>query len=173
MELTRSERLDCYLVSYGANQAKKVAPPKAVKKAAAPKPRKSAGAASSVELELLEAAERDVVEAREAASEYKAAWQQAEVGLKTMQTENRQLFAELETLKSGKSGSIQDPAPHSQEQSEETNANETEAARRSPLLKRTMEAGEAVMANVGTLKLYEILLGLVFISVILSWNPYV
>ena len=125
------------------------------------------------ELELLEAAQRDVVEAREAASEYKAAWQQAEVGLKTMQTENRQLFAELETLKSGKSGSIQDPAPHSQEQSEETNANETEAARRSPLLKRTMEAGEAVMANVGTLKLYEILLGLVFISVILSWNPYV
>ena len=51
MELTRSERLDCYLVSYGANQAKKIAPPKAspaAKKAAAPKPRKSAGAASSV-----------------------------------------------------------------------------------------------------------------------------
>ena len=30
----------------------------------------------------------------------------------------------------------------------------------------------AVMANIGTLKLYEILLGLVFISVIISWNPY-
>ena len=49
MKLTSSERLHRYLVSYGANQAKKVASPKAspaVKKAAAPKPRKSAGAAS-------------------------------------------------------------------------------------------------------------------------------
>merc|ERR1712123_107470 len=35
-----------------------------------------------------------------------------------------------------------------------------------------MAASEAVMANVGSLKLYEILLGLLFISIIISWNPY-
>lgn len=120
------------------------------------------------ELELLEAAQRDVVEARDAASQYKA-------GLEHLQSENSQLLAELESLRTAKSV-IHEPV---MTQSPETVSNETkedvidEAARRSPLLKRTMAAGEAVMANVGTLKLYEILLGLVFISVIISWNPYV
>ena len=122
------------------------------------------------ELELLEAAQRDVVEARDAASQYKA-------GLEHLQSENNQLLAELESLRTAKSV-IHEPV---MTKSPETvsNSNETkedvidEAARRSPLLKRTMAAGEAVMANVGTLKLYEILLGLVFISVIISWNPYV
>jgi hypothetical protein len=32
--------------------------------------------------------------------------------------------------------------------------------------------GEALMGRVGSLKLYEILIGLLFISVIISWNPY-
>ena len=120
------------------------------------------------ELELLEAAQRDVVEARDAASQYKA-------GIEHLQSENSQLLAELESLRTAKSV-IHEPV---MTQSPETVSNETkedvidEAARRSPLLKRTMAAGEAVMANVGTLKLYEILLGLVFISVIISWNPYV
>ena len=120
------------------------------------------------ELELLEAAQRDVVEARDAASQYKA-------GLENLKAENSELLAEIATLKTVKSV-IHEPA---MTQSPETVSVETkedvieEAARSSPLLKRTMAAGEAVMANVGTLKLYEILLGLVFISVIISWNPYV
>ena len=124
------------------------------------------------ELELLEAAQRDVVEAREAASQYKASLEQ-------MQTENSQLLAEIAALKTVKNTTvIHEPVMMTQSPAE-TVSNETaedvsqEAARRSPLLKRTMAAGEAVMANVGSLKLYEILLGLVFISVILSWNPYV
>ena len=33
-------------------------------------------------------------------------------------------------------------------------------------------AGEALMGRVGSLRLYEILIGLLFISVIISWNPY-
>jgi hypothetical protein len=33
-------------------------------------------------------------------------------------------------------------------------------------------AGEALLGRVGSLQLYEILIGLLFISVILSWNPY-
>lgn len=120
------------------------------------------------ELELLEAAQRDVVEARDAASQYKA-------GLEHLKAENSELLAEIATLKTVKSV-IHEPV---MTQSPETVSVETkedvieEAARSSPLLKRTMAAGEAVMANVGTLKLYEILLGLVFISVIISWNPYV
>ena len=31
---------------------------------------------------------------------------------------------------------------------------------------------DTMMFEMGSLKLYEILLGMVFISVILSWNPY-
>ena len=121
------------------------------------------------ELELLEAAQRDVVEARDAASQFRASLEQIRV-------ENSQLLAEIETLRSVKNTVIHEPV---MTQSAAGTNNETqedvtqEAARRSPLLKRTMAAGEAVMANVGTLKLYEILLGLVFISVIISWNPYV
>ena len=121
------------------------------------------------ELELLEAAQRDVVEARDTASQFRASLEQ-------IRAENSQLLAEIETLRSVKNTVIHEPAMT--QSAAETN-NETpedvtqEAARRSPLLKRTMAAGEAVMANVGTLKLYEILLGLVFISVIISWNPYV
>ena len=120
------------------------------------------------ELELLEAAQRDVVEARDAAPHYKA-------GLEQLKAENSELLAEIETLKTVKTVT-HEPV---MSQSPETVSDQTkedvieEAARSSPLLKRTMAAGEAVMANVGTLKLYEILLGLVFISVIISWNPYV
>ena len=120
------------------------------------------------ELELLEAAQRDVVEARDAASHYKA-------GLEQLKAENSELLAEIATLKTVKTVT-HEPV---MSQSPETVSDQTkedvieEAARSSPLLKRTMAAGEAVMANVGTLKLYEILLGLVFISVIISWNPYV
>jgi hypothetical protein len=33
-------------------------------------------------------------------------------------------------------------------------------------------AAEALMGRVGSLRLYEILIGLLFISVIISWNPY-
>ena len=121
------------------------------------------------ELELLEAAQRDVVEARDAASQFRASLEQ-------IRAENCHLLAEIETMRHVKNTAIHEPV---MTQSPETVSNETkedvidEAARRSPLLKRTMAAGEAVMANVGTLKLYEILLGLVFISVIISWNPYV
>ena len=122
------------------------------------------------ELELLEAAQRDVVEARDAASQFRASLEQ-------IRAENSQLQAEIETLRNVKNTAVihepmmtQSPAETSNETQEDVTQ---EAARRSPLLKRTMAAGEAVMANVGTLKLYEILLALVFISVIISWNPYV
>ena len=123
------------------------------------------------ELELLEAAQRDVVEARDAASQFRASLEQ-------IRAENSQLQAEIETLRNVKNTAvIHEPMVTSQSPAETSNETQEdviqEAARRSPLLKRTMAAGEAVMANVGTLKLYEILLGLVFISVIISWNPYV
>jgi len=49
MELTRSERLDCYLVSYGSNQGKKATPKPSpsARKPTTPKPRKSSAAAAS------------------------------------------------------------------------------------------------------------------------------
>ena len=50
MELTRSERLDCYLVSYGSNQGKKATPKPSpsARKPTTPKPRKSSAAAASL-----------------------------------------------------------------------------------------------------------------------------
>ena len=126
------------------------------------------------ELELLEAAQRDVVEARDLADEYHAAWEEAQADLKKSKEEQNILLSENAALKSSSSHQqVQSPI-----KSEETKSSiaspetVTESSTASPLMTKTKSAGEAVLANIGSLKLYEILLGLVFISVIISWNPY-
>jgi len=47
MDLTRSERLDCYLVTYGANNVKKLPPKNTVKKPVTPKPKKAVATSST------------------------------------------------------------------------------------------------------------------------------
>ena len=118
------------------------------------------------ELELLEVAQRDVVEAREAAESYHASWQQSLEDVKILQQQNDCLMTEnsklLETQHTARPMAEEEARPEAGEAVEAAPA----------LLSKTVAAGEAVMANIGTLRLYEILFGLLFISVVLSWNPF-
>ena len=115
------------------------------------------------ELELLEVAQRDVVEAREAAESYHASWQQSLEDVKILQQQNDCLMTENSKLLE-----TQHTARPMEEEEARPEAGEAVPA----LLSKTVAAGEAVMANIGTLRLYEILFGLLFISVVLSWNPF-
>ena len=129
------------------------------------------------ELELLEAAQRDVVEARDLAEEYHAAWQLAQADLEKLKEEKNILLSENALLKSSSSHQVEVQSSGASVKSEETKSLITSSeivseSSASPLMTKTKSAGEAVLANIGSLKLYEILLGLVFISVIISWNPY-
>lgn len=121
------------------------------------------------ELELLEVAQRDVVEAREAAGEYQAGWHQSLEEVKRLREENDSLRVEnSQLLETSQSRS-------NQENEEQPSPEPTPSAPSGPpplLVSKSMAAGEAVMANIGTLKLYEIMFGLLFISVVISWNPF-
>ena len=121
------------------------------------------------EAELLEAAQRDVLAARDSAQQQHAAWQAAAQQLELVAGERDALLLTVEQLRTSVAAA---PAQSGDTADTATVPAEVSRSRGSPLMQRTMAAGEAVMANIGTLKLYEILLGLVFISVIISWNPY-
>ena len=122
------------------------------------------------EAELLEAAQRDVLAARDSAQQQHAAWQAAAQQLELVAGERDALLLTVEQLRTSEAAAPDTAAPAQSVDTADTEP--AEVSRGSPLMQRTMAAGEAVMANIGTLKLYEILLGLVFISVIISWNPY-
>jgi len=122
------------------------------------------------ELDLLQQAQRDVVEARDMAEEYHGYWQEGKAELGRLGEEKIRLLRENAQLRTSKAVSAENPetsgvlAPLLAEESASTSS--------APMAAKTMAAGEAVMANIGSLKLYEILLGLLFISIIISWNPY-
>lgn len=109
------------------------------------------------EVELLQQAQRDVVAARDAAEEYHQQWrrteQQVEILTKKMgeATQMKEQPVTATETDPGAEAAVTAPASYS----------------RSKLM-----PSEAVMANIGSLKLYEILLGLLFLSIIISWNPY-
>ena len=127
------------------------------------------------EAELLEAAQRDVLAARDSAQQQHAAWQAAAQQLELVAGERDALLLTVEQLRTSVAAAPDTAAPTQSGDTADTvdtEPAEVSRSRGSPLMQRTMAAGEAVMANIGTLKLYEILLGLVFISVIISWNPY-
>jgi len=123
------------------------------------------------ELDLLQQAQRDVVDARDMAEEYHGYWQESKSELGKLGEEKIRLLRENAQLRSSKT------LPESPETSAVSAPSLPETAsssvpNASGAVSKTMAASEAVMANIGSLKLYEILLGLLFISVIISWNPY-
>ena len=121
------------------------------------------------------AATRDVLAARDSAQQQHAAWQAAAQQLELVAGERDALLLTVEQLRTSEAAAPNTAAPAQSgdtADTADTEPAEVSRSRGSPLMQRTMAAGEAVMANIGTLKLYEILLGLVFISVIISWNPY-
>jgi len=117
------------------------------------------------EVELLQQTQRDVVSARDMAEDYHTKWQRAEQELESFKEERQRLLREAAQLRSSQgavsSDKCEDAAHHLI--SEPT---ATAAAAGSRLM-----PSEAVMANIGSLKLWEILLGLLFLSVVISYVP--
>ena len=121
------------------------------------------------ELELLEVAQRDVLEARDAAQEYHASWQEALGEISKLQEINNCLSRENCQLLETNQSSV----PAAPEEITQVESGVPAGPAGPALLNRTVAAGEAVMANIGTLKLYEILFGLLFITIVISWNPFI
>ena len=121
------------------------------------------------ELELLEVAQRDVLEARDAAQEYHASWQEALGEISKLQEINNCLSRENCQLLETNQSSV----PAAPEEITQVESGVPADPAGPALLNRTVAAGEAVMANIGTLKLYEILFGLLFITIVISWNPFI
>ena len=123
------------------------------------------------ELELLEAAQRDVVEARALAEEYYTSWQQSTADLERLKKDNQALSTinQNQTEVTQSNGETVESVKVTESSS---NVSEVQHDEKSPLMKRAIFASETVMGNIGSLKFYEILLGLLFISIIISWNPY-
>jgi len=111
------------------------------------------------EMDLLQQTQRDVVQAREMAEEYHGQWKEAKEEAAKLGEEKMRLLRENAQLRSNK-GTI--------EVASETPVTTKLATSPAPLV-----PGEAVLANIGSLKFYEILLGLLFVSVVISWNPYI
>ena len=122
------------------------------------------------ELDLLQQAQRDVVEARDMAEEYHGYWQESKAEVGKLSEEKIRLLRENAQLRSSKALPAETSVPPSALQ--EAPASATSVSQISSEAPKQMPASEAVMANIGSLKLYEILLGLLFISIIISWNPY-
>ena len=119
----------------------------------------------------LEVAQRDVVEARDAAHQYHGSWQAALAEINQLQELNDSLTREKVKLLETNQSTAAPAAP--EENTKERGEERGEAPAGPALLTRTVAAGEAVMANIGTLKLYEILFGLLFITIVISWNPFI
>jgi len=123
------------------------------------------------ELELLEAAQRDVVEARALAEEYYTSWQQSTADLERLKKDNQALstMKQNQTEVTQSNGETVESIKVTESSSK---VSEVQHDEKSPLMKRAIFASETVMGNIGSLKFYEIMLGLLFISIIISWNPY-
>ena len=117
------------------------------------------------EVEMLQQTQRDVVAARDMAEEYHGKWQKVQQEVESLREEKQRLLREAAQLRSSQ-GVVSETC------------DEAEAAPvASPPSLFAASAGtrlmpsEAVMANIGSLKLWEILLGLLFLSVVISYVP--
>jgi len=104
------------------------------------------------EVELLQQTQRDVVAARDMAEDYHQKWQRSQGELERLGEERQRLLREAAQLRSQQPEVV--PASASAEV---------------PAL-APASASEAVMANIGSLKLWEVLLGTLFISALVSWG---
>jgi len=116
------------------------------------------------ELDLLQQAQRDVVQARETSEEYHRQLTEAQLELTKMGEEKMRLLRENAQIRSCKNTTENEPTAA---------VPATVVSAAGSTVSKPLLPAEAVMANIGNLKLYEILLGLLFLSVIISWNPYI
>lgn len=114
------------------------------------------------EVEMLQQSQRDVVAARDMAEEYHGKWQKVEQEAESLREEKQRLLREAAQLRSSQdiaSEICEEVAPCA-------SSPPTQPASGNRLM-----PSEAVMANIGSLKVWEILLGLLFLSVVISYVP--
>jgi len=114
------------------------------------------------EVEMLQQSQRDVVAARDMAEEYHGKWQKVEQEAESLREEKQRLLREAAQLRSSQdiaSEICEEVAPCA-------SSPPTQHASGNRLM-----PSEAVMANIGSLKVWEILLGLLFLSVVISYVP--
>lgn len=120
------------------------------------------------EVDLLQQAQRDVVVARDMAEEYHAKWRQVEGELALLSEEKVRLLRETAQLRAGRQATENGPAAAQLSGVPAL----TDQQQPAVTAKQKLAPSEAVMANIGSLKLYEILLWVLFISIIISWNTF-
>ena len=113
------------------------------------------------EVDLLQQAQKDVVAARELAEGYYEQLKRMQQDVERVGEEKSGLLRENQQLRSGNqaAGRAEEPAEA--------------AAVAAPAVASSnrLMPSDAVMANIGSLKMYEILLGLLFLSIVVSWGP--
>jgi len=114
------------------------------------------------EVEMLQQTQRDVVSARDMAEEYHGKWQKVEKEAESLREEKQRLLREAAQLRCNQgiaSEICEEVAPG------------TSSPPTLPASGNRLMPSEAVMANIGSLKVWEILLGLLFLSVVISYVP--
>ena len=119
------------------------------------------------ELDLLQQAQQDLIQVRNVADLYQNKWEECRDELAGWSEEKTRLLRENAKLRSLKI--TEDPL----KQSNEKVATIMEEFEEHSQKNSSLGAGQAVMKNIGSLKLYEILLGVLFITVIFSWKPFI
>ena len=116
------------------------------------------------EVDLLQQAQKDVVAARELAEGYYEQLKRMQHDVEKVGEEKAGLLRENQQLRSGNqsAGRQEEPA---------ASAEATTAVAPAAASSNRLMPSDAVMANIGSLKMYEILLGLLFLSIIISWGP--
>ena len=109
------------------------------------------------EFDMLQQAQRDVVEARLEAEDNMDKLAEAKEALAIIGEEKMRLLREMAQMRTGKMSVVKDEV------------DEVAVVMGADSSKR-LQPGEAMVAQVGSLRIYEILMGLLFISVMISWN---
>ncbi|XP_023343483.1 kinesin-1 heavy chain [Eurytemora carolleeae] len=134
------------------------------------------------ELEMLQQAQRDVVIARERGEEAMNKYNEVRQEAARLESERMRLLREIAQLKSGRGIGEQDkidqtkpvggepvPSVNLQDHGVEGNNTKVQVVPAEP---GAGEKNSALLSQIGSLKLYEIVLAMLFISLIFSWNPY-
>jgi len=111
------------------------------------------------EFDLLQQAQRDVVNARGMAEDTHCQLMEAKDNLNKMAEEKMRIMREMAQLRSSTTRDVGS-----------TNGGMVNNEPIYAVVNKRVEPHEALFSRVGSLKIYEVLLGILFISVMISWN---
>jgi len=116
------------------------------------------------EFDLLQQAQRDVVEARSVAEATHCQLMEARDNLAKMGEEKLRILREMAQIRASTTRDIATPNA-----GPVTNGR-IEVSQTGAVTPTRIEPHQALFSRVGSLKIYEVLLGILFISVMISWN---